>query len=71
MPPAEGAARQTAWPTLLPLDAIGGSPVLEDPDKVRDALLARAGNLRARAAILRAPASNDAEMERLRQRLVR
>ena len=71
VPRVEGASRSTDWPTLLPLDQVAGAQVVDDPDALRETLLARASALRGRAAILRGTVRDEDDMEALRQRLAR
>lgn len=71
---AAGSSSRAAegWPGLLPMNDVLPET---DPGPAGEAeterLLARAGALRARAALLRAPVSGEAEFEALRARMAR
>lgn len=69
--PVTDTAEAADWPALLPIDEIGSPPVDPDRETANDALLERAADLRARAAMLRRPVPDDDAMERLRQSLGR
>ena len=71
VPRVDGAAERTEWPTLLPLGDVAGAAVVEDPQRLRETLLARASALRGRAAILRGTVRDEDDMEALRERLAR
>jgi len=65
------SARSAGWPPLLPLSGSmydgAATPALTDDGATQT--VARADALRARAALLRAPISDSADIERLRARM--
>ena len=72
VPEPEGSVTSAGWPSLLPLDELGRAPSGSQDDlALFDDIEARAARLRLRAAVLRAPVTDQASFDRLRARLSR
>ena len=67
---AAGDVSSAEWPVLQPLGALQTTTITPE-DAGFDAIVERAARLRARASVLRAPVTDQASFDRLRDRLSR
>ena len=72
VPDPQGSVTSDDWPALLPLADLGRAPSGAEGDLSEfDDIEARAARLRLRAAVLRAPVTDQDSFDRLRERLSR